>query len=191
MQVVTCNRCAKQFEAAAARVNRAVKIAAPLYCGKGCAGLARRLSNPPTDAERKAAKAAYDRNYRELVAEKRRTQRADYYATNRARILEGMAEYRKKRMPAHVEYCRRPEYRAYKHRYDRKRKEQEYAEWAEAWRLLLDLEKEIRSQATAYERRVANGYYLRNAQKRRRELWQQRKNLISTPAISSRSFGRR
>ena len=92
-----------------------------------------------------------------------------------------MAEYRKIRMPKHVEYCRQPEYRAKKHDYDKKRSEDEYGEFAEAWRLLQDLEKEIRSQATAYERRVANGYYTRNAQKRRRELCLIRKN--STQAI--------
>lgn len=186
----TCQRCAQPFEANAGRVNRAVKAGAPLYCGLACSHLARRLAHPPTAAERKAAKAAYDRAYRERVADKRRVQRAEYY--QRTRDPEKERALRKERMPLHVEYCRRPEYRAYKHEYDRKRNEKEYAEWAEAWRLLLDLEKEIRSQASAYERRVANGYYTRNAQKRRRELWQQRKTMMnSMPATSSRNFGRR
>jgi hypothetical protein len=176
---VKCNQCSAQFECSGARANRASKIGAPLYCGRACAGLGRRLKNTPTEKERKAAKAVYDREYRalnhELLRQKKAIWHRDHYDRERAAVE------RKKRMPQHVEYCRHPEYKAYKHEYDARRKEAEYAEWAETWRLLLDLEKEIRSQASAYERRVANGYYLRNAQKRRRELCQSRKN--STPAI--------
>lgn len=174
-----CAHCGGLFAAKVSRANRADRDGAPLYCGRMCAGLARRV--PKTPEQKKAEKAAYDREYRERVAEQRRAQRAEHYQRTKDPVRE--REIRKQRMPQHVEYCRRPEYRAYKQEYDRKRAEMEYAEWAETWRLLLDLEKEIRSQATAYERRVANGYYTRNAQKRRRELWQRRKNLNSMPAI--------
>ena len=48
-------------------------------------------------------------------------------------------------MPKHVEYCRRPEYKAWKHEYDIQKAAEEFGEFGEAWRLLLDLEKEIRS----------------------------------------------
>ena len=75
-------------------------------------------------------------------------------------------------MPLHVEYCRQPAYKARKHEYDKARYESEFGNYVEALRLLQELEQEIRSQASAYEIRVANGYYTRNAQKRRRELWQ-------------------
>lgn len=189
MMTMICQQCAAQFEARAGNANRAAKTGAPLYCGRACAGLSRRLPMPKSAEQKKVEKAAYDREYRQRNPEVRKAERAAYY--QRTRDPEKERELRKTRAPQHVEYCRRPEYRAYKHEYDMKRNEAEYQEWAEAWRLLLDLEKEIRSRATAYERRVANGYYLRNAQKRRRELWQQRKNLNSTPAISSRNFGRR
>lgn len=162
MREPRCPQCRSVFVANSSRTNRAARDGAPLYCGRACAGLARR--NPPmSDEQRRAEKAAYDREYRARNPEKERA-------------------YRQANMARHVEYCRRPEYRAKKHEYDAKRNEAEYGEWAEAWRLLQDLEQEIRSQATAYERRVANGYYTRNAQKRRRELWQQRKTLTSTPA---------
>ena len=81
-------------------------------------------------------------------------------------------------MPAHVEYCRGPEYRAKKSEYDRQYRAEEYGEFAETYLLLLEVEKEIRSRATHYERRVANGYYTRSAQARRRAIWQaNRKNL--------------
>jgi len=171
-----CARCDSEFFASVGRTNAAAKIGAPLYCGKACAGLARR--KPKAQEQKRAEKAEYDRNRRNDIeaAQRRKAQRKAYYQANRERLLAEMAEYRKVRMPAHVEYCRRPEYKAKKHEYDKKRNEQEYADFAEAWRLLLEVEKEIRSQASAYERRVANGYYTRNAQKRRRELWQARKN---------------
>ena len=132
--------------------------------------------------QKKAEKAAYDRARRERLGEALRAKKRAAYYANRDEILSKQAVYRVKRMPAHVEYCRRPEYKAKKHEYDLKRNSEEYGEFAEAHRLLVDLEKEIRSQASAYERRVANGYYLRTAQKRRRELWKLRINLNSTPA---------
>lgn len=176
-----CPQCGDSFSAKTGRANRADKIGAPLYCGRACAGIARRLVVPKSAEQKKAEKAAYDREYRRRDPEGMRIYKALYY--QETRDPEKEREARKARMPQHVEYCRRPEYRAKKHEYDLERNAAEYGEYADTWRLLLDLEKEIRSQATAYERRVANGYYTRNAQKRRRELWQLRKNLISTPAI--------
>lgn len=170
---IACAQCGVEFDRKAGHINRSLKIGAPLYCGMACAGLARR-SEPKADEQKRAAKAEYDRNRRAkhgiALNEKKR---AAYYA-NREKALAYMAVYRKKRMPKHVEYCRQSKYKAYKHEYDIKRSSAEYAEFAEAWRLLLELEKEIRSQASAYERRVANGYYTRNAQRRRRELWKLR-----------------
>lgn len=183
----TCPQCKGEFFANAGRVNRAVKLLAPLYCGKECAAASRRLGR--SEAEKKALKAEYDREYRKRDPEALKAYKALYY--QETRDPEKERAIRKAKMAQHVEYCRRPEYKAWKHEYDIQRASEEYGEWAETWRLLLDLEKEIRSQATAYERRVANGYYTRNAQKRRRELWQLRKSLNSTPATSSRNCGRR
>ena len=171
---VTCKQCGSIFDAITSRVNRAERIGAPLYCSKTCSGLSRRVEKTPE--QKRAEKAEYDRKRREALGAALKEEKKAYYQANRERILVHMAEYRKQRMPKHVEYCRRPEYKAYKAEYDKVRDESEYAEFAEAWRLLQELEKEIRSQATAYERRVANGYYLRSAQKRRRELCRLRKS---------------
>ena len=174
-----CAHCSAAFDASTGRVNAAAKIGAPLYCGKACAGLARRSGK--TREQKKAEKAAYDRDYRRRDPEALKAYKALYYSEFSDREKEAQA--RKKRMPQHVAYCQRPEYRAKKHKYDMQRTSAEYGEFAEVHRLLIELETEIRSQATAYERRVANGYYTRNAQKRRRELWQLRKTPTSTPAI--------
>jgi hypothetical protein len=148
-------------------INRAIRQGKPLYCDRTCAGLARRV--PPK--QKKEAKRVYDARRRvEKAAEIREQHRAYHQRTYdpvKAR------ERRHANMGRHVEYCRRPEYRAYKADYDRQYRADEYGEYTEAYLLLLDLEQEIRSRATAYERRKARGYYTRAAQQRRRELWQQ------------------
>ena len=174
----TCPQCNASFAAMTKHANQADKIGAPLYCCMACAHIARRL--PKSPEQKKAEKAAYDREYRARDPEALKAYKALHY--QEFRDSEKERATRQLRMPQHVEYCRRPEYRAKKHEYDTVRYEAEYGDYAETWRLLLDLEREIRSQATAYERRVANGYYTRNAQKRRRELWQLRKIQNSTQA---------
>lgn len=160
----------------AGAANRADKLGAPLYCGRVCSGLARRVNR--SAEEKKDAKAEYDRQRRAELCEKLRKEKRDaYYASHeenkaRAAELRRTAEYKEK----HLEYLRTPEYRAKKKEYDDKLREAEYADFAESWRLLLALEKEIRSRQSSYERRKARGYYTRAAINRRRELWQLRKN---------------
>jgi len=167
-RIAQCPQCQQSFQAATGRINRAASIGAPLYCGRACAGMARRLANPPTEAERKAAKSAYDRKYRARHAEKRKAQKADHYRRTRDREKERVA--RKSRMPQHVEYCRRPEYREWKSDYDRRHRARKvFGEFADAALLLQDVEREIDSQATPYERRIMNGT-LNKAQMRRRAL---------------------
>jgi hypothetical protein len=167
----TCPHCRSFFEAKTAHVNRAAKIGAPLYCGKVCAGLARRLKNPPTDEQRRAAKAAYDAKRREsekrdaLLAKKR-----DHYCANHERLKAEHAEYRAAHMHRHVEYCRKPEYRAKKSVYDRTRRaEQNFGDFSEAALLLADIEREIAERASKYEIYLTNGT-INKAQQRRRAL---------------------
>ena len=111
-----CPQCTAQFEARTGHANRAAKTGAPLYCGRTCAGLARRLPAPKSVEQKKAEKAAYDRKYRQRDPEARKAERAAYY--QRTRDPEKERELRKAKMPQHVEYCRRPEYRAYKREYE-------------------------------------------------------------------------
>lgn len=167
MHTILCSHCGAGFSCSTRYINRAAKSGAPLFCSKACFGLSRRVT--PKDTEQaKAEKAAYDIAYRARNVEKRKAEKAAYY--QRTKDPEKERAIRQANMPRHVEYCRQPEYKAKKHEYDIKKACAEFGEFAETWRLLLELEKEIRSQASAYERRVANGYYTRNAQKRRREL---------------------
>jgi hypothetical protein len=167
-----CPECKQYFEPTQSRINRAAKIGAPLYCSRACAGNARRDKTPPTEAERKAAKAAYDREYRNRDPEARKAKKKDYYQRTRDPQKERIK--RAENMHKHIAYCRMPEYKAKKAEYDRRKRFERYGDFAEVAMLLEDVEREIRSRATAYEIRIANGYYTRSAQQRRRELCQQK-----------------
>ena len=168
---MTCPQCRSIFTAKTARVNRAAKTGAPLYCGRVCAGLARRLKNPPTDEQRRAAKAAYDAERRngpkraEILAKKMK-----HYYANHERFKAEHAVYRAAHMQRHVEYCRQPEYRSKKSEYDRRRRaEIQFGDFSEAALLLADIEHEIAERATKYEIYLINGT-LNKAQQRRRAL---------------------
>lgn len=72
-------------------------------------------------------------------------------------------------MPYHVEYCRRPEYKVKKREYDLKyRAERQFGEFAEAFMVLSDIEREINDRATRYEIGRDNGT-INKAQLRRRQ----------------------
>jgi hypothetical protein len=169
MSAIACPQCGGIFEAKPAYINRAAKIGAPLYCGRVCAGLARRLANPPTDEQRRAAKAEYDAKRRsgpkreQLLAQKR-----EYYYANHDRIRAELAAYRAAHMQRHVEYCRQPEYRAKKAVYDRRRRaELDFGDFSEAALLLADIDREIAQRATKYEIYLANGTLNKALQRRR------------------------
>lgn len=168
-----CAHCGATFDRDASAVNRAKREGRPLYCSKPCHAQSRK--KPVSAEDKKAAKALYDENYRKLHAERLKANKAAYY--QRTRDPEKERVLRKARAQQHIEYCRRPEYKAYKAGYDKVHRAKAYGEFGDAYRLLLDLEKEIRLQASAYEVRKANGYYKRSAVQRRRDLWfQMRRN---------------
>jgi hypothetical protein len=109
-----CPHCGAGFAATVSSVNRANRRGAPKFCGKACAGLSRRSQK--TDAEKREAKAGYDAKRRADFADRIKAEKAEYYRRTKDPVKE--AAVRKMRMPKHVEYCRRPEYRARKQEYD-------------------------------------------------------------------------
>ena len=164
----TCPQCSKQFEAVTGRWNRSQKIGAPIYCGRECSGLARRLANPPIATERKAAKAEYDRQYRAKNAASRKAKKAAYF--KRTYNPAQAAVERKARSHLHVAYCQRPEYKAWKRDYDKRHlAKKDFGEFAEAALLLRGIEQEIDARMTRYEIYQTNGT-LNKAQTRRRAL---------------------
>ncbi len=151
-------------------MNRANAIGANLYCNKACAGLARRRKVQLTDAERKEAKRLYDIQYRaDNLAEIKARKAAEF---QRSYDPAKAAVKRKANMARHVAYCQRPEYKAWKSEYDRRKRFEVFGQFAEAAMILEDLEREISSRASRYEIYIANGRFTRSAQQRRRELWQ-------------------
>lgn len=164
-----CPQCRSHFQTKAAYVNRAAKIGAPIYCGRVCAGLARRLENPPTDEQRRAAKAEYDAKRRNgPLREQILKQKMDHYYANHDRLKAEHAVYRAAHMQRHVEYCRQPEYRAKKAVYDRRRRaELDFGDFSGAALLLADIDREIAERATKYEIYLANGTLNKALQRRR------------------------
>lgn len=142
---VLCPQCEKWKAREAGAVNRARKIGAKLYCGRKCSMLAKRVDNPvtPRNPNWKEIKREYDRKYRERKGDERKSQKKAYYARIGPTIREKERETRKKRMPLHLEYCRRPEYKAKKHAYDIQRNREEYGEYAECYDMLRILTQEI------------------------------------------------
>lgn len=161
----TCPQCRCFGEQPAGAVNRAAKRGAPVYCGRECAGLARRGPEKSTE-QRKAEKSAYDARRRIVLADRIKAEKHAYYLRTYDPIKAAVE--RKKRMPKHVEYCRRPEYVAWKSEYDRKyRAEKEFGEFAECFLLIQDIRSECLAQQTDYEIRLSKGGIAKSQQRRR------------------------
>ena len=164
---VRCAHCDRIAYKGVGAINRAVKVGMRLYCDRACSSAGRRLPVQPTEAEKRSAKAEYDRQYRGRKADELRAKKAAYfrctYDPDKAR------EVRKGRAPMHAEYCRRPEYRKWKQDYDRKHlAKKHYGPFAEAALILRDLEEEVSERATRIEIYQANGT-INKSIKRRRE----------------------
>jgi hypothetical protein len=166
--IFLCTHCGKEGDKPAGTVNRAKNAGLNLYCNRICAGLGRRKT-PKTEDQRKADKAAYDAEYRLKNLVKRKAQKAEYHKLTYD--PEKAAIERKAKMPKHVEYCRRPEYRAWKRRYDKEYlAKKEFGEFWESAMLILDIHRTATNLAGgSYELRKAKGYYERQSQQRRRD----------------------
>jgi len=158
-----CPICNKEYEKSTGHYNRAVKLGANLYCSKTCFGLGRR-GNKSTE-QKKAEKAEYDKQYRYYHREGIKQKKAEAFKKDYAANPEKYKEQRKKKMPKHVEYCRNPEYKAYKKEYDHKyRLEQRYGEFWEAASVLVALNNELDSKQIKYDNGIIN-----KSQKRKRQ----------------------
>lgn len=148
-----CAHCGKTAEKPTGEVNRARKAGLRIFCNRRCSAQARRKHK--TKAQRVAEKAAYDKGYRAKNLASITAKKADYfrrtYDPAKARIE------RKKRAAAHAEYCRRPEYKRWKQGYDRRyRGNKLFGPFAEAWMVVVDLNREIKSRSSNYEIRRQN-----------------------------------
>lgn len=159
---VTCDQCGKTADLPAGHVNRSRRVGMRLFCGRVCSGLGRR--GDKDKAQKVAEKAAYDREYRERNRAMLKAKKRAYFERTYDPVKAAVE--RKKKMPRHVEYCRRPEYKAYKKKYDEQyRAEKNYGPLADASLLLRDLFSNINQRMTHYEIRSSN-QAVRNPQTR-------------------------
>lgn len=159
-----CPVCGKDAVKPTGEVNRARRQGLPIRCGRVCAGIARRQP-PKSYAQKAEEKRLYDIEYRaKNLAKITANKRAYFQATYDP---DKAAIERKKTMARHVEYCRSPEYKAWKKEYDRRLRASEFGEFGEAYLLLLDLDREIDSRATWLELAEQKGT-INKTQKRKR-----------------------
>lgn len=156
-----CETCGAQFERQLTQYKRTGPHA---YCDRECAGIGRRKGK--TQAQKRSEKAAYDKEYRAVNITEIKLRKSEYfqktYDPEKARVE------RKKRMPKHVEYCRRPEYRKWKNAYDIKyNAKRAFGDFGEAAILLKEIETEVASRMSDYEIRLQQGT-LNKAQTRKK-----------------------
>jgi hypothetical protein len=159
-----CAHCGKVSDKAAGHVNRARERGLNLYCNRRCSGLGRRQGKTVT--QKREEKRLYDAAYRAKNLDVLKAKKKAYF--QRAYDRKAAAEYRKQRMHLHVEYCRRPEYRAWKREYDRQYRAKEFGAFAEAYLLTLDLNREIKGRTSRHEVKYQNGC-TNKAQRRKRQ----------------------
>ncbi len=141
---VTCDHCGDTVWLETGHINRARKQGDGLYCNRVCAGMARRVNR--SEEEQKELKQRYDAARRIELADKIKAKKAEYHRRNYDPAKA--AQYRKNRMPSHIEYCRQPTYKAWKKSYDQQyRANKIYGEFAEVSIVLAELETEITTRA--------------------------------------------
>lgn len=166
-----CDTCFETYVETVGQYNHRRKLGMDrCYCSRRCSGLSRSGRGAP--AELLKRKAEYDRERRTLLADRLKVEKAAYYRAHRNPERE-RRERRKKRH-YHAAYIRRyyakPENKAAKVAYDLERRAAEYGPFGEAWKVLIQLQREIIKRAPdKYERMKARGYYDRQRiQERRR-----------------------
>lgn len=160
-----CAHCGKPVTKTASHINRAAREGRRLFCGRVCMGLAKRINK--TKAQKVVEKAAYDAEYRRKNRAMLKAKKAEYF--QRTYDPAQAAIKRKARMARHIEYCRRPEYKAWKSAYDRAyRAKSDFGPFWEAAMLLQQIEEEVASRMSKYEIYSVNGT-LNKALRRRRE----------------------
>lgn len=183
---IRCPQCRQWRPVRVAARNAAKKAGRNIYCSRVCSGLGRRAASPvgPRNPNWKAMKSEYDRKRREIHGERLRAEKREKYKTWGPLHRDLERERRKKRMPYHVQYCRQPEYRKYKQCYDQELRAAEYGEYADAYRLLLQLQKEIRVQEpdrfVRYAQSQRHQWSPLNQQKAREKRAHQRINILES-----------
>jgi len=170
---LTCAGCDARFDRRAAEVKYRRKAGIRrTFCSQACVGAEKHRRLGKSLTQKKRDKSLYDRLYRARNREALRRKKAAYfqctYDPEEARLA------RRKNAARHAEYIRRyyadPSNKAAKVAYDKARRAAEYGDFADAYGLLLELQREVIQRCPdKYERLKARGYYERiNTTKRQR-----------------------
>lgn len=118
-------------------INRAKAAGLNLYCDRKCAGLGRRSNE--TEEEKKFIKYLYDR-FIFLADETLKQKKSERFKIDYRDNPDKYKAIRQRRMKDHIEYCRRPEYKAKKKVYDQQyRSKKLYGQHWESAILLREL----------------------------------------------------
>jgi len=163
---VICAHCGESTQKSVSAINRAKAAGNNLYCGRTCSGLGRRTGF--TKAQQVERKREYDAEYRQQNIVRIKTNKAAHF--KKTYDPQKAAVERQKTMHRHVEYCRRPEYRAKKKLYDREyRARKIYGEFWESFLLLQDVMTEAGSRMPQRERKISSGYFNKSQSRKRYE----------------------
>ena len=166
----TCAYCGKEGTKHISQYHWSIRQGLNQYCNRKCSGLGRRTNE--TKEEKKVYKQWYDLFIRASLTDDERDlmslQKLVLFHLDYRSNPDKYRKWRQQRMSAHVEYCRQPEYKVYKKKYDERYKAQlHYGGYWEAAIILKNLEKSIPSRL-AYKQ---NKFYNKSTTKRKR-LWQ-------------------
>jgi hypothetical protein len=161
-----CAYCGKAADKPSGHVKRARAGGYNLYCNRRCSGLGRR--DGKTKAQKREEKRLYDMEYRK-TSPTLKARRAAFHQ----RTYDPMkaAIKRKESMPRHVEYCRQPWYKEWKREYDARYRAKKLGAFAEAYRLTIELNREIKRRFNHGEIKYENGC-TNKSQRREREAGQ-------------------
>jgi hypothetical protein len=159
-----CPQCRCMTQKPLSAIGKANRLGVPIYCGRECAGIARQKGK--TDEQKRQEKKAYDAEYRAKNFERLKAEKAEWNRKTYDPIKA--AQYRKRIMPRHVEYCRRPEYRQWKRDYDQVYcAKKDFGEFWESALLAKNIRSECLSRMTDYEIRLEKGTLNKSNQRRR------------------------
>lgn len=168
---LVCCYCDKPFKVKENNIGqrkKSIRLGLPIYCGRKCAGLGRRTNE--TKDEKIAHKQWYDLFIRASMTDDERDLdsllNAVWFDYDYNKNPEKYKQWRQKKMPKHVEYCRTPEYKKWKKSYDENyRAQKEFGEFAESAVVLKEIEKIIDSKTI----RIEKGCH--NKRQKRLKIW--------------------
>lgn len=116
-----CHHCGKVVEISLGQYNyRVVKNGLNVYCNKQCSYLGRRSWKNLPEEQRKLIKYFYDSFIYLADPERFKRESHDWFKKDYAKNPEKYRQQRIKRRKEHAEYCRQPEYKKWKQKYDQR-----------------------------------------------------------------------